>query len=88
MLFYRIICISRKIFVPLQRFWSIMYNRKETAMQTKQFKDYEITDFIDMGSLPKREISTSHRPFFGFNKKRSNSIQSTSHPVSNLADVL
>ena len=57
-------------------------------MERKQFKDYGIADFIDMGSLPKREKNTSRRPFFGFNKKRTNVAPCVQHPVSNLADVL
>ena len=56
----------------------------------KQFKDFEISDFIDMGSLPKKEESISHRPFYGFNKKLKGETHklSLNHPVSNLKDVL
>ena len=33
-------------------------------MQTKQFKDYEITDFIDMGSLPQKKPAKRVRASF------------------------
>ena len=56
----------------------------------KQLKDFEISDFIDMGSLPKEGKYSSHRPFFGFNKTKKGDpiIPYKNHPVSNLDDVL
>lgn len=56
----------------------------------KQFKDFEISDFIDMGSLPKDKNAVSHRPFFGFNKTRKGKtiMPYKDYPVSNLDDVL
>ena len=59
----------------------------------KAFKDFEISDFSDMGSLPaqtEKPVPSKHRPFFGFNKtkKGTPSKPFEKHPVSNLADVL
>jgi len=56
----------------------------------KQFKDFEISDFIDMGSLPKDKETVSHRPFFGFNKTRKGKpvVPYKDYPVSKLNDVL
>lgn len=56
----------------------------------KDFKDFEISDFIDMGSLQKTRESTPHWPFFGFNKKKKGetSISYTDYPVSDLDEVL
>ena len=55
----------------------------------KQFKDFEISDFIDMGSLPKDRETVSHRPFFGFNKTRKGKLVAPykDHPVSKLANM-
>ncbi|MBR5911830.1 MAG: hypothetical protein IKZ55_07570 [Bacteroidales bacterium] len=56
----------------------------------KAFKDFDISDFKDMGTLPKQETTASHRPFFGFNKlkKGAGSGSYAKHSVSKLADVL
>ena len=35
--------------------------RKEKIMEHKQFKDFGIEDFIDMGSLPKRELKPGQK---------------------------
>ena len=57
-------------------------------MKRKEFKDFDVADFTDMGSLPKREMSTSRRPFFGFNKTKASVMSPAQHSVSNLAAVL
>ena len=56
----------------------------------KAFKDFDISDFKDMGSLSKQANATSHRPFFGFNKlkKGARCKPYAKHPISKLADVL
>ena len=56
----------------------------------KQIKDFEISDFIDMGSLPKDGEVVSRRPFFGFNKTRKGKPVAPykDYPVSKLDDVL
>lgn len=55
----------------------------------KAFKDYEIEDFIDMGSIPQPKDSRPKRS--GLYRKAMEgypSIPYTTHPVSNLEDVL
>ena len=59
-------------------------------MNMKAFKNYDISDFTDTEDAPKRIPATSsHRPFFGFNKKRKGEHSPhPNYPVSNLDDVL
>ena len=56
----------------------------------KTFKDWDISDFKDMGSLPQKPMSKSHRPFYGFCKVKKGEPrpQSDFSNTSRLADVL
>ena len=57
----------------------------------KQFKDFDISDFEDMGSLPKCPKSTTrHRVSMPFIKsvKGTSCKPYTKNAVSNLADVI
>jgi hypothetical protein len=57
----------------------------------KAFKDYDISDFKDMGSLPKwPETTEKHRPFIPFIKAQKGMPRMTyrDYPTSKLADVL
>lgn len=56
----------------------------------KEFKDYQIEDFIDMGSFPKQEMCKSPSRGGSLRKvaKGYPAIPYTKHPVSNLSDIL
>lgn len=58
----------------------------------KQFKDFDISDFEDMGeSLAQFPIRRNSTPFYGFNKvKKGEPCPQfpNNSPTSNLADVL
>lgn len=56
----------------------------------KEFKDFQIEDFVDMGSFPQQDLSKSSRRGGSFRKvvKGYPSIPYCKHPVSNLSDVL
>ena len=56
----------------------------------KAFKDWDISDFKDMGSLPQMPISKDRRPFYGFCKVKNGEPrpQSAIGRTSKLADVL
>ena len=53
----------------------------------KNFKDYEIEDFIDMGSVHQPENIDGHIPFVPFCRTKEK-VEYIQHPVSNLEDVL
>ncbi len=53
----------------------------------KAFKDYEIEDFIDMGSAHQSENTDGHIPFVPFCRTMEK-VEYIQHPVSNLKDVL
>ena len=56
----------------------------------KPFKDWDINDFKDMGSLAQTPIDRNRRPFYGFFKFKKGEQRplSSNCTVSNLADVL
>ena len=56
----------------------------------KPFKDWDISDFKDMGSLAQPPIDKNRRPFYGFCKVKKGEPRplSSNCTVSNLADVL
>ena len=46
-----------------------MYKQKKTTMQTKQFKDYDISDFTVKENLPQQEPTERVRASFYRTKK-------------------
>lgn len=56
-------------------------------MKMKAFKDYEIEDFIDMGSAHQPENTDGHIPFVPFCRTKEK-VEYIQHPVSDLEDVL
>lgn len=84
--FYAIYCV----YLPRRWVMYLSHDSLKTKYKMKEFKNYEIEDFIDMGSIRQIEDNGTPKRSGLYRKAMAGypSIPYTTHPISNLDDVL